>query len=143
MQTNDFFAALYDAGGNFPIGYNGDFSFALYQHDLFSLFGYISWATVWFVLILFYFVINHPRFNRWYHLLFLGFTISLINSFIGYTISHNTFTMMPSYDFGIEYFHFAIVNFIVTLLSFVFFSFLFRITISRFSRNCSTCPIPN
>jgi len=141
---NDFFAAIYDLGGMFPIGYNGDFSYALWQHNLFATFGLISWSIVVVFLVVFYFVLNHPRVNRWYHWLLFGFVASIINAFLGYILTYNKFSFLPDFGFDYEYYVFAFANFMVAFMSFMLFTAVIRIAnLSQFSRNCSTCPIPN
>lgn len=143
MTLNDFFAMLYEMGGFLTIGENGDFSFDLYSFGLYATIGLITWSSAIFSLLIFYFAINHPRFNRWYHwLLFVGI-LSLIISISTYGITTNTFDSQ-GIQYGIEHLSFAILNFFFTFISSSFFTFIFRVTsLTNLSNNCSTCPFPN
>ena len=143
MNLNDFFAALYEVGGTIVIGQNGEFSYDLYLNGLYSLFGMTAWLTVIFTLIIFYFAIDHPGFNRWYHMLIVMLSFSFINGIFAYVAAQNTFDHQ-GISYGIEYLYFSIVNFFFVLISYSLFTLAFRITrLADFSRNCSTCPFPN
>lgn len=144
MPLNNFFAPLYELWGLLTIGNNGDFSFALWQNDLYSLFGMISWLSILTALLIFYFAIDHPRFNRWHSWLIVVLSFTVINGALGYFISWNTFSFDPNYNFTFEYLSFSIVNSIFTMIWFGIFTLMLRLTkITNFSRNCSTCPFPN
>lgn len=143
MSLDDFFAMLYEAGGAITIGQNGQFSFDLYLNGLYSLFGMLAWLSSLVFLSVFYFAINHPRFNRWYHWLLVNGIVSFGNGLASYFIAKNTFDAQ-GISYGPEYLFFFIINFIFVFLSFSFFTFLFRVTrFADLSRNCSTCPFPN
>lgn len=140
---NDFFASLYEVGGLITIGQNASFSFDLYLNELYPVFGLISWGSSLIALIFFYFIINHPRVNRWFHWVIIAVTIALINGIVSFTITTNKFGAL-GLDYGLEHFYFAIINILFTLASITFFTFIFRVTrFTELSRNCSTCPFPN
>lgn len=144
MGMNDLFASLYEAGGTLVIGRNGSFSFNLFQQELYAFLGSWVWISVALVLGIFYFAINHPRFNRWYHWLLTGAVVAMGNAIAGYFITYNTLSFIPGLDFTFEYFQFAMVNFAFALLSFAALTFILRLfRVTKLSRNCSTCPIPN
>jgi hypothetical protein len=143
MNLNDFFASLYELGGTLVIGQNGEFSFDLFLNSLYSLFGTVALLSVIISLILFYFAINHPGFNRWYHMALVVIIISFLNGVFVYVASQNTFDQQ-GITYGVEYLFFSIVNFFFVMVSFSVFIALFRLSrISDYSRNCSTCPFPN
>lgn len=141
---NNFFASIYELGGLLTIGHNGEFSYALWQNELYAFAGAISWLSILSSLLLFYFAIDHPRFNRWYHWLLVSGLIAILNGITAFIITRNTFIYNQLYDFGIEYIEFAILNLTFTFFFFIVFTSLFRlIKLTNLSTNCSTCPIPN
>jgi hypothetical protein len=117
---------------------------------------YLIFVTL-FMVLLFYYLINHPRFNRWWNWLIillinagLNFlyawliTLSDLNSnsisddlMYVRNVSTNEIVTQKVIDSNCIYF--GITNAIVATSVFILLSFAFR----WWSRNCSTCPFPN
>jgi hypothetical protein len=109
------------------------------------------------MVILFYYIINHPRMNRWWNWLIIliissGFCFiyawsithsDLSNNFISDDLMFirdvNTNNIITQKITNSNCIYFGIANAIIACLSFILLSFASR----WWSRNCSTCPIPN
>lgn len=122
------------------------------NRPLYSTIGLSTIAFSSFSVVLFYLLINHPRFNRWYHwliVLAINSGISFILGFYRTYIDLDTQSICPDLlinpvtgnqqIFISDCIGFGFVNSILALMVFVAFSFAIR----NLSRNCSTCPIPN
>jgi hypothetical protein len=92
--------------------------------------GYIAIISSILSVVIFYYIINHPRFNRWWS----WFIVCGINAILNLIIGKNEGEY--SIENGIA---FGIANAIVASAFFIIFSFCLR----WWSRNCSTCPYPN
>jgi len=109
------------------------------------------------MVFIFYYIINHPRFNRWWSWLImllinagLNFlyawliTLSdLSNNFISddlmYVRDVSTNEIITQKIIESNCIYFGITNAIIASVFFILFSFAFR----WWSKNCSTCPFPN
>ena len=157
---NEFFAAIYE----FFIGLYGD-NLGLHMYggypcptngfanqSLYIPIGIFMILSTLLIAVLFYYAINHPRFNRCYHWLIILLINSGINFFIGFYrtyIDLSTGSICPdlvkdpvSGFINITNFNcigFGFVNSIVAMFAFILISFIIR----WWSKNCSTCPIPN
>ncbi len=113
------------------------------KQNLFNLVGIMLIGTSLFFVLSFYFVINHPRFNRWYHWILLAILTFFCNLFIGFSIPYaDLVNQNISPDLTFTYTNclgFGLVNAFYSLILFIILSFIFR----WWSKNCSTCPIPN
>ncbi|MCX6235959.1 MAG: hypothetical protein NTY07_00140 [Bacteroidia bacterium] len=110
-----------------------------------------------FMVVFFYYILNHPRFNRWWSWsLILGLnaglnflyawliTLSdLSNNFISddlvYIRDVNTNQIVTQKLSESNCVYFGIANTLIACLFFIIFSF----TVRWWSKNCSTCPYPN
>ena len=120
-----------------------------------SLYGNIGVSMILISLAIcaiFYYVINHPRFNRWYHWLIILLINAGVNFYIAFDITNSDlqqgkicadFVTDPQTNvIQIDVMNcigFGYANAIIATLFFVLFSFSIRWR----SKNCSTCPIPN
>ena len=133
---NDLLAPLYEGWGLF---YLDNFSDDLYNNRLYIPIGLTLLLSSAALMGVFYYVINHPRFNRWYHWLFYVFLIGALNFGVAYYISYTTLSQLYEQDpYQSQYYTFALVNFLYTLV----FSFLFSYLLRWWSVNAATTPIP-
>ena len=96
----------------------------------------------------YYFVLNHPRLNKWWHWVITAVIVALLNFFIGgvWVSEHLTFGLIPNclrFDgngiVNISNYHcwmFGVANGIVSLLFFIILSAI----VKRWSRNCRHTP---
>lgn len=97
--------------------------------------GMITLAIALVSVLLYYFVVNHPRFNCWWAWLIVLVSTSIINLFVGFgwtakyageaNIS-DTFFVYLSDCWG-----FGFANFFVSAMWFILFSLIARVIISR------------
>lgn len=133
---NDLFAPLYEGWGLF---YLDNFSDDLYNSSLYIPIGLTLVLSAAALMAVYYYVINHPRFNRWYHWLLYAVIIGAINFGVAYYISYQTISELYEQDpYQSQYYTFGLVNFLYALV----FSFLFSYILRWWSINCATTPIP-
>ena len=138
----DFFGlelAEYMWGASSPISPNNSFI-----GIGFTMFG-ISLAMV----LVYYYVINHPRLNNWWGwFIFLGIN-AIINFIVGWqwelkdyydnkmvTINPSTNLQVPLNIGESEILYFGVSNMILSIFAFIIFSFIFK----WWSSNCSRAP---
>lgn len=110
----------------------------------FSMFG-ISLAMV----IIYYYLINHPRLNNWWGWLIFLVTNALINFIVGWqyvlkdyydgkmvTINPSTNLQVPLNIGETEILCFGVSNMILSIIAFILFSFIAK----WWSTNCSRAP---
>ena len=114
---------LYETGANFPVG---------------VLMILISAAG----MALYYYVINHPKFNHWFHWLLVVGLLALINFGIAWAMSdgalydyYQAINQVPPY-FITDYITYSLVN----ALWSVIFSFVFSMCMKWKSINCRYSP---
>ncbi len=133
---NDFFAPLYEGWGLF---YLNTFSDDLYNNQIYLPVGWTLLLSSLLSMAVFYYVINHPRFNRWYHWLLFTALIALINFAVAYFTSHNEINLLYEEDpYNTQYYTFGLVNFLYTFI----FSAICSFVIRWWSINSATTPIP-
>ena len=133
---NDLLAPLYEGWGLF---YLDNFSDDLYNNRLYIPIGLTLLLSSVALMGIFYYVINHPRFNRWYHWLFYVMLIGALNFGVAYYISYTTLSQLYEQDpYQSQYYTFALVNFLYAVV----FSFLFSYLLRWWSVNAATTPIP-
>jgi hypothetical protein len=115
---NDIFATIYELGSVF---YLGDFSGVMYDNSLYVSVGLVAFFSSLIWMVIYYYLINHPRYDKWYH--WLGYVVAagLGNAGFAYwTIGSKIELLFAKVDepvpFSTEFFSFAIVNFIWTLV---------------------------
>ncbi|MCL1938391.1 MAG: hypothetical protein FWF52_08370 [Candidatus Azobacteroides sp.] len=135
---NDLFANLYEL-----ITGQTDLANELYNSE--AVYVPVGWCMVLLSLIgmiVYYYLINHPRFNRWYHWLLMVLVVCLINFGIAYFRANDAIDSMyaeqnqDSPFSAMEFISFSMAN---ALWTFVF-SFAFSIGIKWKSRNASRTP---
>ncbi len=147
----EFFASFYELFSRLGF-YNADLGLYLYGYccdtgtfdsdSLYPMFGWIMIIGSIIMATLFYYIINHPRFNKWSHwLLILG--ISLL---FQYTIPY--FTLSDHLEVGricsdlivhkSDISGFAFTNLLLALVIYIVASFVMR----WWSRNGSCTPYP-
>ncbi len=133
---NDFFAPLYEGWGLF---YLNNFSDDLYNNQLYLPIGWTLLLSTLGLMAVYYYLINHPRFNRWYHwLLYVGL-VGLINFAVAYFVSHDEINMLYEEDpYRAQYYTFGLVNLLYAFVFCTIFSYIIR----WWSINCATTPVP-
>ncbi len=147
----EIFASFYELFSRLGF-YNTDLGLYLYGFDcttgtfernsLYPMFGWIMILGSIIMAALFYYIINHPRFNKWTHwLLILG-----ISSLFQYAIPY--FTLSDHLEVGricgdlivhkSDISGFAFTNLFLALVIYIFASFVMR----WWSRNGSCTPYP-
>lgn len=130
----DIFAALYEL----ITGQGNNLAQLLYNEETYIPVG-ISMLLLSFIsMAIYYFAINHPRFNRWFHWLIVVLIVCLINFAIAYFMAdgvvYNTYGTVDNYVTQII--NFAIANAIWTFI----FSFIFSMIIKWKSSNAKHSP---
>lgn len=126
---NEFFASLYEA---FYYSDPSQFSGYVYDFGLYVPIGLIMVISSLILPIVFFYIINHPRFNKWYHwLIILGATLAINFLYAFFTLK--TEFELQGFEYGQEYFSFGLVNSFLAMCSY----FIFSISIRRWSRNSS------
>lgn len=138
---NDFFAALYEAGSAFNLG---NFSLELYVNKLYVPVGMSMLLSVFLLSLVFYYVIDHPRFNKWTHWLLYTGIVSVLNFGLAFYFTYAELSLIynlqgTSLPYWSEFWIFSLVNMLYAFL----FSVIVSLAVRWWSRNCSTCPIPN
>ena len=116
----------------------GDYS----KSNLFTIVGIITLAIVFMVCVIYYYILNHPRQNRWWKWLFFWLLpVAVLNFFIAFGITlTDMFAENISSDLlpitWLNCLGFGFTNFIISALLFVFISF----TIKWGSSNCKYSP---
>lgn len=82
---NDFFAMIYEAGDLF---YMNEFSNDLYNYSLYIPVGLTLIISSIIGLVLYYYVIDNPRFAKWWHWLFWVLIFCVINFAVGYYLTY-------------------------------------------------------
>lgn len=135
-------------------GWGGE---AYTEANLYMLSGLVAIAGSLILCLLFYYVINHPRFNRWWSWLIVllvnailqfawassrilsDFNNNVIADDLMYTRDVETQEITATLIHSSDCVGFGIAQAIVATIFFIIFSFSLR----WWSKNCSTCPIPN
>lgn len=112
----------------------------------FVMYGFIALGIALFFVLLYYYVINHPRFNRWWSWLIVLLIVSSANLFIGAGMTlgdlgaGNIEECIINGENGGIYestcWMFGIANFLVSAIFFI----LFSIGLKWWSTNCKRTP---
>lgn len=132
---NDLFAVLYELF----IGQTSQLANLLYKDQTYIMVGVSMVLISLFGVILFYYIINHPRFNKWFPWLITVIFFCLINFVIAYFkadgVVWNTYESTDGYVTSIV--NFAIANAFWTFLLMLILSYLMRWK----STNCKHAPL--
>lgn len=134
-----FIANLYELWGLTNLG---NFSNDMFNNGFYLPIFIIMVATVVFVNIVFYYIVNHPRINRGYHWLLFNIGIGVVNFVVAWVVSYNkmyNFYAMQGMQSPYDWTNYLILSLIALLWSFVFY-FLFSFIMKWGSRNCKHTP---
>lgn len=134
-----FIANLYELWGLTNLG---NFSSDMFNNGFYLPIFIIMVATVVFVNIVFYYIVNHPRINRGYHWLLFNIGIGVVNFVVAWVVSYNkmyNFYAMQGMQSPYDWTNYLILSLIALLWSFVFY-FLFSFIMKWGSRNCKHTP---
>lgn len=134
-----FIANLYELWGLTNLG---NFSNDMFNNGFYLPIFIIMVATVVFVNIVFYYIVNHPRINRGYHWLLFNLGIGVVNFVVTWVVSYNkiyNFYAMQGMQSPYDWTNYLILSLIALLWSFVFY-FLFSFIMKWGSRNCKHTP---
>lgn len=131
---NEFFAALYEL----ITSQETELSKLLFDEKTYIPVGVSMLLLSALGMVIYYYAINHPRFNRWYHWLIVVIAVCLINFAIAYFMADgvvwNTYETTDGYVTQIV--NFAIANFIWAFI----FSFICSMIIKWKSTNAKHSP---
>ncbi len=134
-----FFANLYEL---FALADLGNFSNDMYLNGFYNPIGILMFASVVVVGVLYYYVINHPRWNRWYWWLLIGLLLAVANFIAAWVMADSMLVKLYTeagmvMPYGIaQFLPFCVVAGALTL----FFFFVFSFIIKWGSRNCKHSP---
>ena len=136
---DEFFANLYELYGRaFLVQFSDD----MYDNGFYNSIGIVMFTSIVVVGLLYYYIINHPRWNRWFWWLLIGFLLAVANSITAWVMANNMLDklytdagMQMSYGLA-QFLPFSVVAGVLTL----FFFFIFSFIIKWGSRNCKNSP---
>ena len=135
---NDFFANRVEMFG--AIG--GNFYNDMYQEGFYLPLGIIMLSSAAGIAAVYYYALNHPRCNRWFHWLFFGLGVSLLNFIIDWVLAQDkliAYYNAAQQNMPYEWDSFLILALMGFVWSFVFF-FVFSFCMKWGSRNCKHTP---
>jgi len=128
---NELFATIFET-----FLFIDSFSDAVFESGIYSSIGITMVISSLVLFLLFYYGINSPKFNQWYHwllVLVINFVINLLVTFF-WTKSALEFQGL---DFSSEYLSLALVVALMSAILYTLLSFSLR----WWSANCSNSPI--
>jgi hypothetical protein len=134
-----FIANLYEL---FRVADLGNFSTDMYNNGFYLPIFIIMVAAIILVACVYYYLVNHPRANRWYHWLFFNLGTGAANFIVTWVVSHNkieAFYAAQGMYSPHDWTNYLILSLIAVLWSVIFF-FLFSFIIKWGSRNCKHTP---
>jgi uncharacterized BrkB/YihY/UPF0761 family membrane protein len=135
---NDFFAFLYEI-----LAYFEGFSDDLFENNLYLPIG-ISMSAVSLVgTIIYYYVLNHPHLNRWYHWAGIVLIACIINFGTAYGVTFNSLNDIYAQKnqvipYSADVVIFSLINVLWTIITSFAFSFMRKI--GKWSYNCRNTP---
>jgi len=134
----DYLSGYICPSGDSEGGYLGNNQFVTY--------GFIALGIALVVMLIYYYVINHPRFNKWWSWLLMLLLVGVSNFAIAIGMLWNEWytvgtaeCLIAGGNGGIDIntlIGFGIANFIVSILFFIILSIAFK----WWSTNCKRCP---
>lgn len=132
-KLNTFFSSIYEF-----FYYRQPFSDDIFDNQLYFDVGLFVFISSLLTVVIYYYIINRPRYNIWTRWLFFGFGIAVINFvFSYYWIKNKLFTL--GYVYVAEYYWFAAFT---ALISFIFY-FILSQMLRWWSSNCKGTPFPH
>lgn len=134
-----FIANLYEFWG---MAYLGDFSNDMYQNGFYLPIFIVMIVTCLLVSAVYYYAINHPRLNRWYHWLFFNLGTALLNFVVAWIIAQDkmvAYYAEQGMDAAHDWTNYFVLSSIAFFWTFVCF-FLFSFALKWGSRNCKHAP---
>jgi len=135
---NELFAAIFEGWGWFRLG---DFSNDLYNNLLYTPIGIIMVATSITWMVIYYYVIDHPRFSRPWHWLIWILILCAINfAASNYITSWKLTELYTSLEKDVPYYsEFTTFSIVVAVWTYVF-AFMISLLIKRKSVMCKRTP---
>ena len=136
---NAFFANLYEL---FGLTWIEGFSNDMFDNGFYNPIGIVMFASIVVVGLLYYYIINHPRWNRWYWWLLIGLLLAIANSITAWVMADSMLVKLYTdaemeMPYGIaQFLPFCVVAGALTL----FFFFIFSFIVKWGSRNCKHSP---
>lgn len=115
---NELFAPFYEGWGLF---YLDQFSDDLFNFNLYMPIGLTLVISTLALLVVYYYIIDHPKFAKWYHWLLWTLLICGINFCVAYYITYNELEVVyaqkeQAMPYSVEFFSFSVVNALWTFL---------------------------
>ncbi|MCM1034880.1 MAG: hypothetical protein NC038_00015 [Paludibacter sp.] len=120
----------------------GNFSNDMYQNGFYKPIFIIMIAICLVVPVLYYYAINHPRINRWYHWLFFNLGTSLLDFIVAWVVASDkivNYYAQQEMEAPYDWTNYLLLSLMAFLWSFVCF-FLFSFVIKWWSTNCKHTP---
>ncbi|MGM9804597.1 MAG: hypothetical protein ACI308_10530 [Muribaculaceae bacterium] len=115
--------------------FDGGYSNELYNHGLYSTFAIITVTVAWVMAIIYYYVINSVKMDRWPHWLIM-LILNVVISTALCVIANTRMLMANSLSYGNESLQMALIHVALALVMFVVASF----AIKGWSSNCRHSP---
>ena len=134
-----FIAILYEL---FGVAYLDRFSNDMYNNNFYLPIFIITMVVVVISALAYYYLLNHPRYNRWYHWSIWCSITCLINSIITWIAASDmlyTFYAEQGMDAGFSWTNYFVISAVSYLWSNVFF-LIFSFIIKWGSCNCKRSP---
>lgn len=140
-MIKNFIANIYELWG---AAYFDGFSADMYDINAYAPIFIWMIASIIFVNITYYYIVNKPRLSRWWHWMIFNLVTSLLNFAIGWGISYGNLydlyhaqNMSLPYSSMTKFFPFAVICFFWTFVLF----FVCSMIIKWGSKNCKHSPI--
>ena len=134
---NEFYAYIIE---NLLMYYKEPFSSDLYNEFLYATVGLVTIISALVFNIVFYYIINRPKFSKWYHWIFIGIIHLGLCFFVSYFTPKDTFDeILPDVYTYPDYLGFSLIN---TISAFLFYV-IFMLTVRWWSSNAKTTPFPH
>lgn len=134
-----FIANLYEFFGLLNLG---NFSNDMYQNGFYLPIFIIMIATCGFFSFIYYYVVNHPRVNRWYHWLSFNLGTALLNFAVAWIVASGKiieYYAQQQMEAPYDWTNYLILSWMAFLWSFICF-FLFSFVMKWWSANAKHSP---
>ena len=136
---NDFYAYIIE---NILRFYKDPFSTDLYNEALYGTIGSITILSALIFNLIFYYLINRPRFSKWHHWILIGALHLLLCFFCSYFFPKDSFDAIFAGNnpyTSSDYFGFSLIN----LISAFCFYVIWMLIVRWKSSNAKTTPFPH